>query len=103
MDILMLMQLFLPVFRALDEAGARYVLVGGVATVLHGAVRTTKDIDLIIDLEPNEVVKTIGALLGAGFVPHAPVNPLDFADPRKRDEWIREKGLVVFSMRSQGG
>ena len=27
--------------RALDEAGARYVLIGGFAVVLHGGERTT--------------------------------------------------------------
>ena len=35
--------------RALNAAGARYVLVGGFAVILHGAVRTTKDIDLLVD------------------------------------------------------
>ena len=37
------------VCRALNDAGARYVLVGGFAVVAHGAGRFTKDIDLLID------------------------------------------------------
>ncbi|HVS65426.1 MAG TPA: nucleotidyl transferase AbiEii/AbiGii toxin family protein [Thermoanaerobaculia bacterium] len=35
--------------RSLDEAGARYVLIGGFAMILHGGERTTKDIDLLVD------------------------------------------------------
>lgn len=35
--------------RALNEAGARYVLIGGFAVILHGYVRGTKDIDLLVD------------------------------------------------------
>jgi uncharacterized protein (DUF1330 family) len=35
--------------RALEEAGARYLLIGGFAVVLHGGVRTTKGIDLLVD------------------------------------------------------
>ena len=35
--------------RALDEAGAHYVLIGGFAVILHGGLRTTKDIDLLVD------------------------------------------------------
>ena len=29
--------------RALEEAGARYVLIGGFAVIVHGGGRTTKD------------------------------------------------------------
>ena len=32
--------------RALNEAGARYLLIGGFAVIAHGAGRFTKDIDL---------------------------------------------------------
>jgi hypothetical protein len=35
--------------RALNDAGARYVLIGGFAVVVHGAARFTKDIDLLVD------------------------------------------------------
>ena len=40
---------FEPVFRALNDAGVRYVIVGGFATVLHGHPRLTADIDLVLD------------------------------------------------------
>ena len=42
------MLLYEPLFHALNASGARYVVVGGVATVLHGYARLTADIDLII-------------------------------------------------------
>ena len=35
--------------RKLNEADARYVLIGGFAVILHGSGRTTKDIDLLVD------------------------------------------------------
>jgi predicted nucleotidyltransferase len=41
--------------RALNEAGARYVLIGGFAMIAHGLVRPTKDIDLLIDDSPENV------------------------------------------------
>lgn len=41
--------------RALNEAGARYVLIGGFAVLAHGAGRFTKDIDLLIDDAPENV------------------------------------------------
>lgn len=56
------MSLYVPVFEALDGLQVRYVVVGGLATVLHGYGRLTADIDLIIDLEPEEVGKGIDAI-----------------------------------------
>jgi predicted nucleotidyltransferase len=48
--------------HALDEAGARYVLIGGFAVILHGGERTTKDIDLLVDPEPENVERLKRAL-----------------------------------------
>jgi hypothetical protein len=41
--------------RALDAEAARYLLIGGFAVILHGFVRTTKDIDLLIDTSDANV------------------------------------------------
>lgn len=35
--------------RALEREGVRFVLIGGFAVILHGYVRSTKDIDLLVD------------------------------------------------------
>lgn len=48
--------------HALDEAGARYVLIGGFAVILHGGERTTKDIDLLVDPAPENVARIKRAL-----------------------------------------
>ena len=91
------MSLFEPVFVALNAAGARYVVVGGLATVLHGYARLTADIDMIVDLDPPELKKTLAAMASLGLRPRAPVDPLGFADEEVRRSWIEEKGMTVFS------
>lgn len=48
--------------RALEDAGARYVLIGGFAVIIHGGERTTKDIDLLVDPEPDNVARLKKAL-----------------------------------------
>jgi hypothetical protein len=43
--------------RALNDAGARYVLIGGFAVMAHGASRFTKDIDLLVDDAPENIAR----------------------------------------------
>jgi hypothetical protein len=38
--------------RSLNREGVRYLLIGGFAVILHGYVRATKDVDLLLD--PSE-------------------------------------------------
>lgn len=90
-------------FAALNEGGGRYVLVGGLAVVLHGHLRATGDVDLVVDLAPEQVNRTLAALEQAGFRPYVPVAASEFADPARRAEWIRDKAMLVFSLRPREG
>ena len=92
------MPLYQPLFRALNASGTRYVVVGGVATVLHGYARLTADVDLILDLERKAAARAMRALSALGLRPRVPVDPEDFADERIRRGWVREKGMRVFSL-----
>lgn len=48
--------------RALNDAGARYILIGGFAVIAHGGARTTKDIDLLVDASPDNIARVKEAL-----------------------------------------
>ena len=92
------MSLYLPIFKALNDANIKYVVVGGIATILHGYVRATSDIDLVVDLQVEEATKVMTVLTTAGFKPKVPVQAMEFADANKREQWVKEKGMQVFSM-----
>ena len=55
------------VCRLLNEAGVRYVIVGGFALALHGAVRATKDIDVLIEPTLDNTRRALRALGGLTF------------------------------------
>jgi hypothetical protein len=89
---------FLLVVDALNRHRVRYVIVGGFAAVMHGADRATRDLDIFVDLAPDEARKAIEALLSVGLESRVPIDPYDFADPIQRQQWIKEKNALVFTM-----
>lgn len=88
---------FIGLFAVLLAARVRFVLVGGVALVLHGLDRLTADVDVVIDLSAQPVREAVRALLAAGYRPLAPVDPLALADPAQRREWQATRHMQVFS------
>jgi len=46
----------------LNEEGVRYVIVGGIATVMHGSSLSTQDIDLVPDRSDNNLARLASAL-----------------------------------------
>lgn len=86
------------IFMALDKAQARYVVVGGLAVILHGYLRATRDIDLVIGLEPLNCLKGLQALEAVGLRPRLPVAMQDFANPEKRRDWHDNRHMLVFQL-----
>ena len=50
------------VFRALEHAGVEYALVGSVALGMHGIIRGTEDVDLLIKASRENVQRIASAL-----------------------------------------
>jgi hypothetical protein len=49
-------------FRAFDEAGVRFILVGGMAAILHGDVGVTIDLDIVPERSRTNLEKLAAAL-----------------------------------------
>ena len=86
------------IVRALNQAQVQYLIVGGVAVNAHGYERFTKDLDLVIGLEPDNVTRGLQTLLGIGYHLSVPVTPEQFADSRQREQWREEKGMIVLKL-----
>jgi len=85
------------IFRGLNQAGIDYLVVGGLAVNFHGIPRMTYDLDLMLLLEPQNILKMVDQLTHWGYRPRAPVDPRDLADPVIRKTWVDEKGMKAFS------
>jgi hypothetical protein len=48
--------------QALDQAGVRFILVGGMAAIVHGAARLTYDLDIVYERSADNYVRLVAAL-----------------------------------------
>jgi hypothetical protein len=85
------------VFGALNNAGIRYLVAGGLAVNAHGYSRLTMDIDLVIALDSGNIIRAFEALQTEGYRPLVPITAQQFADARLRQQWIDDKGMKVLS------
>ena len=91
---------FSAIVSALDAAGVRYLVAGGLAVNAHGYLRFTKDVDFIVHLIPDNIERTFSALATLGYHPTVPITASQFADDRLRAAWIRDKGMQVLQFYS---
>jgi hypothetical protein len=86
------------IVRALNAAKAQYLIVGGLAVNAHGYERFTRDVDLVIGLQRENILRALRALQAIGYNMRIPVTPEQFADPALREQWRREKNMVVLQL-----
>jgi hypothetical protein len=89
------------VFASFQRNDVRYVIVGGIAAVLHGVPRATLDLDILIDPTPGNARRLLEALLQAGLGTASLTSPDDllaneitvFRDRVRIDVQTRTPGL----------
>lgn len=86
---------FEQIATAFESKGVRYLIAGGLAVNAHGVLRFTKDLDVVVELVPDNIAKAFAALETLGYRPSVPVTASQFSDPAQRQEWLEQKGMQV--------
>ena len=55
------------VFRSFQQHEVKYVVIGGIAAVIHGVPRATFDLDILVEATPENIQPLLDALLDAGI------------------------------------
>lgn len=74
------------------------MIAGGIAVNLYGIERATADIDVILKLDKENLLKFVSIAKKLGLKPKVPVKLDDFIDSEKRESWIKDKGMTVFNL-----
>lgn len=88
---------YFEILEGLYKGNVRYLLADGLSVNLYGIPRVTQDIDIVIAMDKENVLKLTSLLKESGYVPRLPVSPDDLANPDKVKDWIENKNLKAFS------
>lgn len=55
------------VFASFQKHEVRYIVIGGIASVIYGVPRATFDLDILIDATPENTQHLLNALSDAGM------------------------------------
>lgn len=80
---------------SLQQHGAIFAVVGGYAVALHGAVRGTVDLDLVLTWNRDNLEKAVHALQSLGLKSHLPIDVETVFN--QRDMLIRDKNLIAWN------
>jgi predicted nucleotidyltransferase len=58
---------YLDVFASLNSQGVRYVVIGGIAAIIHGVPRATFDLDMLIEATTDNATKLLEAFEAANL------------------------------------
>jgi hypothetical protein len=85
------------VLRTLVTAGARFAVAGGFASLAHGVVRVTMDMDLVVDLKDDNLTLLWDTLTELGFLPQQPIPKASAVSAERLLKVAGEKGMRAFS------
>ena len=94
---------FLEILNALHDRHVEFVIVGGVAAVLHGGSRVTFDLDLVPSLTPVSWQAAVDLLWSLGARPRIPEPVERIRDIDHVRRWRREKGMLALNFRTTDG
>ena len=91
------MILYGEILREFQKQKVKYLLVGGIAVNLFGFVRSTADMDILVEMSNENLKKVVSILKKKGYHVKQPVDPMGIADEKLRYDWIHNKHMKAFN------
>ena len=92
---------YLDLFSKLQQFEVQYLLIGGLAVSLHGVERATRDIDITVAMQPNNLDKLIACAESLNLKPVLPVPLSSLKNLPLLKQWHAEKNLIAFALRTE--
>ncbi len=91
------MMIYEDVLKEFQKQKVKYVLVGGIAVNLLGSMRSTSDLDILVEMSNDNLAKVVKIMKKKGYHVKQPVDPMGIADDKIRKDWIHNKNMKAFN------
>lgn len=91
------------ILREFQKEKVKYVIVGGIAVNILGGLRSTSDLDMLVELSDKNLAKIVKILKKHKFHVKQPVDPMRIADRETREDWIHNKHMKAFNFYKDDG
>lgn len=85
------------IFQALYRSDVRYLLCGGLAVNIYGIPRMTADIDFLLEMEADNVLRFQTVMASFGYSPSLPLDLKELVSVDKRKYYLTERNLIAYS------
>lgn len=85
------------ILKAFQKQKVKYILVGGMAVNLLGSMRSTADLDILVEMSDENLKKIVGIMKKYGYRVKQPVDPAKISDEKTRKDWIINKHMKAFN------
>ncbi|MDD5108568.1 MAG: hypothetical protein PHC29_03550 [Candidatus Omnitrophica bacterium] len=81
------------ILREFQKHKIQYIVIGGIAVNLHGALRSTADLDIMLEMSEDNLKNCLIILKRNNYRSKQPIDWIQIADKKTREYLIRKKNL----------
>jgi hypothetical protein len=91
------MYIYEDIIKKLKSSKVKFMLVGGIAVNLLGSLRSTADMDILVEMSDKNLTNLFGLLRKEGYRIKQPIKPEQILNETTRGKLINEKNLKAIN------
>ncbi len=91
------MFLYEEIFCEFKKQKVKYLIVGGMAVNLLGSLRSTADLDILVEMTDQNLAKIVKILKKKKYNVKIPIDPIEFVKAKTRKDLVKNKHLKALN------
>lgn len=97
------MLIYEDILREFQKHKIQYMVIGGIAVNLHGALRSTADLDILLEMSEDNLKRFLAILKNNNYLSKQPVDFVQIADKKNRKYLVEKKNLKAVNFYKKKG
>lgn len=91
------------ILRKFQKQKVQYIIIGGIAVNLHGALRSTADLDILLEMSEDNLKRFSTILKENDYHSKQPIDLIQIADKKNREYLVDKKNLKAVNFYKESG